>query len=56
VHGDAFTSGFSYAIACNNDLKTAAEFATCCSAIVVRKLHEAGFPTQPELLKLLDEK
>jgi sugar/nucleoside kinase (ribokinase family) len=52
--GDAFTSGFAYAISCNMDLITAAQFATCCSSIVVRKIHQAGFPTKQELINLLD--
>lgn len=51
--GDAFTSGFAYAISCNADLTTAAEFATCCSSIVVKKIHQAGFPTKQELINLI---
>ena len=51
--GDAFTSGFAYAISCGANMETAAEFATCCSSVVVKKIHQAGFPTKQELKNLL---
>ena len=53
--GDAFTSGFAYAISCGANMETAAEFATCCSSVVVKKIHQAGFPTKQELKSLLKE-
>ena len=51
--GDTFTAGFAYAISCNASIKEAAQFGNCCSAIVVRKLHQTGVPTQQELLNLI---
>jgi bifunctional ADP-heptose synthase (sugar kinase/adenylyltransferase) len=53
--GDTFTAGFAYALSCNASLIEAAEFANCCSAITVRKLHQTGFPTKNELINLLEE-
>lgn len=51
--GDSFTAGFAYALAAGANMVQAAEFATCCSAITVRKLNQTGAPTPDEIRSIL---
>jgi sugar/nucleoside kinase (ribokinase family) len=51
--GDSFTAGFAYALAVGANMVQAAEFATCCSAITVRKLNQTGAPTPDEIRGIL---
>ena len=51
--GDSFTAGFSYALAAEFDLVTAAEFGNLCSAVTIRKLNQTGAPSPDELRALV---
>ena len=51
--GDSFMAGFSYALAADVDLVTAAEFGNLCSAVTIRKLNQTGAPSPDELRALV---
>ena len=50
--GDSFSAGFAYALSAGATMVQAAEFATCCSAVTVRKLNQTGVPTPSEIRDL----
>ena len=50
--GDSFSAGFAYALSAGATMPQAAEFATCCSAVTVRKLNQTGVPTPSEIRDL----